>query len=128
MQRRNTDQKRVVFQCIDNLGHATMEQVIQSVNEQDSSISKSTIYRNVGVLLSENLVKKFKMNQVEVYETVKAKHYHFMCKECGHIMDLDATILDERFGDLSVIDGNQVEEIEVYFSGICKNCLKKKNN
>ena len=51
-----------------------------------------------------------------------------MCKECGHIMDLDAKILDERFGDLSMIDGNQVEEIEVYFSGTCKNCLKKKSN
>lgn len=128
MQRRNTDQKRVVLQCIDCLGHATMEQVIENVHDIDSSISKSTIYRNVNVLLTENVIKKFKMNQVEVYETIKEKHYHFMCKECGHISDLNAKELDERFGNLKEIEGNQIEEVEIYFSGICKNCLKKKNN
>ena len=68
------------------------------------------------------------MNQVEVYETIKEKHYHFMCKECGHISDLNAKELDERFGNLKEIEGNQIEEVEIYFSGICKNCLKKKNN
>ena len=128
MQRRNTDQKRVVLQCIDCLGHATMEQVIENVHDIDSSISKSTIYRNVNVLLTENVIKKFKMNQVEVYETIKEKHYHFMCKECGHISDLNAKELDERFGNLKEIEGNQIEEVEIYFSGVCKNCLKKKNN
>ena len=128
MQRRNTDQKRVVLQRIDCLGHATMEQVIENVHDIDSSISKSTIYRNVNVLLTENVIKKFKMNQVEVYETIKEKHYHFMCKECGHISDLNAKELDERFGNLKEIEGNQIEEVEIYFSGICKNCLKKKNN
>lgn len=128
MQRRNTDQKRVVLQCIDCLGHATMEQVIENVHDIDSSISKSTIYRNVNVLLTENVIKKFKMNQVEVYETIKEKHYHFMCKECGHITDLNAKELDERFGNLKEVEGNQIEEVEIYFSGICKDCLKKKNN
>lgn len=128
MQRRNTDQKRVVLQCIDCLGHATMEQVIENVHDIDSSISKSTIYRNVNVLLTEKVIKKFKMNQVEVYETIKEKHYHFMCKECGHISDLNAKELGERFGNLKEIEGNQIEEVEIYFSGICKNCLKKKNN
>ncbi len=128
MQRRNTDQKRVVLQCIDCLGHATMEQVIENVHDVDSSISKSTIYRNVNVLLTENVIKKFKMNQVEVYETIKEKHYHFMCKECGHITDLNAKELDERFGNLKEVEGNQIEEVEIYFSGICKDCLKKKNN
>ena len=128
MQRRNTDQKRVVLQCIDCLGHATMEQVIENVHDVDSSISKSTIYRNVNVLLTENVIKKFKMNQVEVYETIKEKHYHFMCKECGLITDLNAKELDERFGNLKEVEGNQIEEVEIYFSGICKDCLKKKNN
>lgn len=128
MQRRNTDQKRVVLQCIDCLGHATMEQVIENVHDVDSSISKSTIYRNVNVLLTENVIKKFKMNQVEVYETIKEKHYHFMCNECGHITDLNAKELDERFGNLKEVEGNQIEEVEIYFSGICKDCLKKKNN
>ena len=104
MQRRNTDQKRVVLQCIDCLGHATMEQVIENVHDVDSSISKSTIYRNVNVLLTENVIKKFKMNQVEVYETIKEKHYHFMCKECGHITDLNAKELDERFGNLKEVN------------------------
>ena len=113
MQRRNTDQKRVVLQCIDCLGHATMEQVIENVHDVDSSISKSTIYRNVNVLLTENVIKK---------------HYHFMCKECGHITDLNAKELDERFGNLKEVEGNQIEEVEIYFSGICKDCLKKKNN
>lgn len=128
MQRRNTDQKRVVLQCIDCLGHATMEQVIENVHEIDSSISKSTIYRNVSVLLAENIIKKFKMNQVEVYETIKEKHFHFMCKECGRITDLDAKELDQRLSNLKDIEGNQIEEVEIYFSGICKDCLKKKNN
>lgn len=123
MKRRNTDQKNVVYQSIDCLGHATMEQIIQSVHSLDSSISVSTIYRNVSVMLIENIIKKFKINQVEVYETIKEKHYHFMCKKCGDIIDLDARKIDERFSLENEIEGNQIEEVEIYFSGTCKKCL-----
>ena len=128
MQRRNTDQRSVVLQCIEGLGHATMEQVIKNVHDKDESISVSTIYRNVSVLLSENQLKKFKMNQVEIYETVKDKHYHFMCKECGTIFDLDALSIDKKLTNIKEIDGNQIEDVEIFFSGICKKCLNKRNN
>ena len=51
-------------------------------------------------------------------------HVHFYCKECGKIIDL----FDEpapRVTETKVIDGNIVQEEQLYYKGICSACAKK---
>ena len=51
-------------------------------------------------------------------------HVHFYCKNCGKIIDL----FDEqapRVTETKVIDGNIVQEEQLYYKGICSACAKK---
>ena len=53
-------------------------------------------------------------------------HVHFYCKKCGKIIDL----FDEKapvLEDEKVINGNIVQEEQLYYKGICAECAKKLN-
>lgn len=121
MVRRNTIQKQIVYYSLDYLGHATSDELIKYINSNYENISLATIYRNLGILLEDGLVKKLNLDNALVYETVKENHYHFVCKKCGAINDV---FMDVPSFNIDTED--KVEDVVIEFYGICKNCLKKK--
>ena len=51
-------------------------------------------------------------------------HVHFICKECGKVVDL----FSEKAPSLRkpvVVDGNIIEEKQLFYRGICKECASK---
>ena len=80
MLRRNTNQRQIVYEALKILGHATTDELIKYINENYENISLATIYRNLGIMLDDEQIKKVKLQDCEVYETVKLKYYHFVCK------------------------------------------------
>lgn len=120
MIRRNTIQKQIVYDSIYVLGHASSDELINYINSNYENISLATIYRNLTILLEDGLVKKVNLNSGVVYETVKEKHYHFMCKKCKMIKDV---FLEDLSYKLNTFD--LVEDVNVELYGICEDCLKK---
>ena len=60
------------------------------------------------------------------YDGNTDSHVHFFCKQCGKIIDL----FDEEAPSLKsdkVINGNIVQEEQLYYKGICAECAKKLN-
>ena len=124
MLRRNTNQKQIVYESLKFLGHATMDELINYINENYENISLATIYRNLGIMLEDEQIKKVKLDNCEVYETVKGKHYHFVCKHCGKIIDVSPNEIN-TFDNNSYIGNNRIEDCEITYYGTCKNCLNK---
>ena len=53
-------------------------------------------------------------------------HYHFVCQECGSVIDLDMAPIDEKLNEIASENfPGEITQNVVYFKGICKNCLKK---
>ncbi len=121
MQRRNTNQKQIVFQALEYLGHATSEQLIEYINSKYEKISLATIYRNLTVLLDEKKIKKVKVGKIDVYETIKARHYHYQCKSCGEIIDVLPNELPLDLNIKSVCNEN-VDDCDLVLYGVCHNC------
>ena len=49
--------------------------------------------------------------------------YHYFCKKCGKVIDL----FDEKAPKMTkqkVIEGNIVDEKQLYYKGICADCAK----
>ena len=125
MLRRNTNQRQIVYDSLKYLGHATTDELIKYINENYENISLATIYRNLGIMLDDEQIKKVKFNDCEVYETAKSKHYHFVCKHCGKIVDITPNEANTYIEPNTFIGDNRIEELEVAYYGTCKDCLNK---
>ena len=58
------------------------------------------------------------------YDGNTTPHVHFYCKKCGKVLDL----FDEKAHTLKkprVIDGNIVDEQQLYYKGVCSECASK---
>lgn len=125
MQRRNTSQRQIVFDALQQLGHASTEELIEYIRSNYDHISLATIYRNVSILLDEHKIKKVKLQDEDVLETLKSNHYHFVCKECKMIYDVN---LKNIFNSLSKVNGHSIEECDISLYGICNKCKEKAIN
>jgi Fe2+ or Zn2+ uptake regulation protein len=51
-------------------------------------------------------------------------HYHFYCKTCGKVYDVDYDI--SLAPDIKKIAGHHIEAIQLNFKGVCKTCTKER--
>ncbi len=121
MQRRNTLQRQMVYDALNSLGHASVESLIEYIQLQDQAISLATIYRNIHILLEEQRIKKIQFKDMEVLETVKEKHGHFICEKCGMIYDVPIKN-EQLIHNYEKLLMQQINDCDVAFYGVCQNC------
>lgn len=124
MIRRNTNQRNIVFDSLEYLGHASTEALIEYINKNHADFSLATIYRNIKVLTDEHKIKKVKLDGIDVYETIKQKHYHFKCLECGNVHDIDPNEIMYDMSKIKSINDNEVCDYDIVFYGVCHRCKK----
>ena len=59
------------------------------------------------------------------YDANVGPHYHFICKECGEVIDLKMDPIDHVNAIASAQFKGRVDENVTYFRGVCEKCLKK---
>ena len=66
---------------------------------------------------------------VDHFDADTSRHYHFICSECGSVLDLH-TEFPDSFDSLhgTSVDGNRIDGHAVYFQGICHCCLNKQHS
>ena len=82
-------QREEIIKMIKKLGnHPMAEQIYFAVKQEDPSISRSTVYRNLNDLVMNNVLLKIPMNygndRYECFDEKKA-HGHIICSKCGKI-------------------------------------------
>jgi len=121
--KRNTIQRRLIYAALKELDiHATAEQVFDYVARESPSISKATVYRNLGQMVCSGEVAEIGcFNGVRHYDHNCHKHYHFICKVCNQIFDVegDFSSVCDMIEDKSGFD---IEVCNISFSGLCWNC------
>ena len=122
---KNTKQRKVIFDIVANKPkHYSAEQVYQEAREIIPKISLGTVYRNLNILVEEKKLRRIKMNDgIDRFDHTRDNHDHFICYQCGIVIDIHTKNkgYSENFG------GNRVMNYEVFYRGICKDCLEKEN-
>ncbi|MCR5350635.1 MAG: transcriptional repressor [Acholeplasmatales bacterium] len=121
MQRRNTNQKQIVYNAIMTLGHSNTERLIDYINKNFSNISLATIYRNLNILIEENKIKKLSVGNLDVYEVIREKHFHFKCTKCGDIIDIPKSNI-KSYKSLINLGDNEISDCDIVFYGVCQKC------
>ena len=107
--------------------HPTIEEVYTEIRKEHPSVSKTTVYRNLRQLAKNGVVREVSLpDGLERYDAITAQHYHFECRNCGRIFDVDMEYLADINDIVQGKYGFQVEGHDVVFKGICAKCGKKR--
>ena len=128
MQQRQTIQKQIIIEALDKLknvkGHLSIDEIYSEIKESYASISKTTVYRNVRQLAESGVIMKIILEDgIERYDLNTHDHYHFTCKSCGNIYDVELEGLLDFSGAITKSYGFTTERINLSFSGICDSCV-----
>ncbi len=109
--------------------HPTADMVYTHIREEFPNISLGTVYRNLALLTEMGEILKLSCgDNADHFDACTAPHYHFYCRKCQGVSDLELPSMDiinlaasERF------DG-KLEGHALYFYGTCKSCLNSTDN
>ena len=129
MDRRNTIQKELVLKAVNELKrHVTADEVYDFIKKDYPTIGKGTVYRNLGVLVEEGLVRKVEIpDGPNRFDFTLKNHYHVRCVKCGEVFDVDMDVitdLEERIRDTH---GMEFLSYDISFKGVCPACREKNN-
>lgn len=106
--------------------HPTADVVYMNVRQQNPNISLGTVYRNLTLLSDIGEIQKLRVGDgVDHFDADISPHYHFVCSECGSVIDLDMDSI-ENINQVAAdrFDG-QIAGHVTYFYGTCGQCMKK---
>ena len=108
--------------------HPTVEDVYQGVVPDIPTLSRTTVYNTLRMFSEHHAAQMLTIDDHRIcYDGDIRPHVHFYCRVCGHDYDL----FDKRAPRVkqpSLMGGNLVDEAQLYYKGICKNCLEKKQS
>lgn len=112
---------KVLEYLILNLCHPTVDQIFTGLHKNISTLSKTTVYNTLRVLVEAGLVRVITIEDNETrYDINIENHGHFKCESCGAIydfrIDIDSLSSEE-------LNNFQINDKNVYFKGICARCL-----
>ena len=105
--------------------HPSAEWIFTQLKPEIPDLSMGTVYRNLtlfkeqGVIASVGTVKG-----VERFDGNTDPHVHFLCTQCGAVVDLTGLTVPEELNKAAATEtGGQVGTCQLTFTGICMECL-----
>ena len=118
---RNTTQRQIILDALKKMKpHPAVDEVCAEIHEEHPTISKTTVYRNLRQLARNGSISRVSSpDGLERYDLRTDRHYHFKCKNCDRIIDVDIAYIDGINDTVRAKYGLQVDQHDVIFSGIC---------
>jgi len=106
--------------------HPTADVVYENIRKTYPNISLGTVYRNLALLSDIGEIRKLTTGDGKDHFDGNPKpHNHFLCRECGKIIDLKMDDMDyDRKAQESDFDG-RIDGHSTIFYGVCGDCLPK---
>ena len=113
---------KVLEYLYNEAGHPTVDEIFAALLPEIPSLSRTTVYNTLNAFVELGMVRVISMNGIEKrYDVTLRNHGHFQCENCGVIYNFTVDIDSLFIGDLAQFE---VREKNVYFNGLCPNCLK----
>ncbi|MCD7725320.1 MAG: transcriptional repressor [Clostridiales bacterium] len=106
--------------------HPTADVVYMNVRQDDPNISLGTVYRNLTLLADIGEIQRLRVGDgVDHFDADTSPHYHFICSECGSVIDLKMDNIDSIIDIAGMNFDGKIQGHVTYFYGICGNCHHK---
>ena len=106
--------------------HPTADFIYQRLKKDHPNLSLGTVYRNLNLLSEIGTINKLHVpGMPDRFDGNITPHYHFYCKHCGRVFDVNIDFPQEIDREVERETGHHVDSYSVLFSGICKDCAQK---
>lgn len=124
-------QREIIFDTLRRHAvHPTAERLYNIIKgeQPDSNIGIATVYRNLRRMANSGNIKKISgLEEAEHFDHNTHTHYHFLCKKCNKVFDIDAKVAPEIIENTQKETGFIIDSYDVVFHGICKDCQTEEN-
>ena len=105
--------------------HPTADTIYMDIREIYPNISLGTVYRNLNLLVEKGEIIRINgLDESDRYDGHTHNHYHFLCKECKRVLDIEMDAIDQINDIANKNFPGKVEGHVTYFFGICDDCNK----
>lgn len=121
-----TVQRRAVLEALmQRHDHPTADQIAEDVALRLPGVSRTTVYRVLDTLVRISLARKVcHPGAAARFEVESHRHHHLVCVECGRMIDLEDSRLDELPFPESGVHGFQLTDYSIQFRGTCAGCAR----
>lgn len=121
---RSTPQRRCVLDAVDELGHATAEQVAAHVRATGPDVSLATVYRTLELLEELGLVTHAHLEHgAPTYHSIRPReHLHLVCRGCGRVQEASAEHGHALARSIRGEHGFQTDVRHLALHGLCSDC------
>lgn len=122
---RNSNQRNIILEIVQEThSHPTADWVYSEARKQLPNISLGTVYRNLGQLVDNQILKTVDIEGVTHYDAFLSSHQHFQCQSCNRVYDIEINT-KEFVSDIDTKTNHKIDKCQIRFIGICEEC---KNN
>jgi Fur family ferric uptake transcriptional regulator len=121
---RLTPQRELVLAAVENLGHATPDEVYAEVRTHSQSINLSTVYRTLELLDELGLIRHAHLSdRAPTYHSATGhEHAHFVCRECHRVLSIGLADVEQALGPLAAAQGFRPDYGHLTVFGTCADC------
>jgi Fur family ferric uptake transcriptional regulator len=121
---RLTPQRELVLAAVDELGHATPDEVLSKVHEQSVAVNISTVYRTLELLEELGLVRHTHItDRAPTYHSrATPDHVHLVCRDCGRVEEASPAEFEPLTRALRSLHGFEPDLGHLTVFGRCSAC------
>jgi Fur family peroxide stress response transcriptional regulator len=107
--------------------HPSAETIYSRLKPQHPDLSLGTVYRNLSFFIEHgDIISVGTVNGQERYDGNPVPHVHFICEECGRVIDVGIPdILEGLYESVEKAAGVRVTGHSAVFTGLCGACKDK---
>lgn len=119
---RATSQRIAVYEyLLEHRTHPGVEEIYEGLSGQYPGLSKTTVYNILQSLCEKGLTLSLSIDTRETrFDGYVHAHGHFRCEGCARVTDFSLEKLE-----CSGLEGFSILKKDVYFSGLCPDCIAK---
>jgi Fur family transcriptional regulator, ferric uptake regulator len=121
---RLTPQRQLILRAVEDLGHATVDEVLARVRTQASAVNASTVYRTLEVLQELGLVRHTHLSdRAPTYHSAREpEHFHLVCRKCQRVRSVEPAAASALIATLHRDHGFDVDLGHLAIFGQCVEC------
>ncbi len=124
-----TQPRLLVLNLLQELGgHRSIDELMRELKARGTPLPRASIYNIIDMFVSRGVVMLADAGPgAALYEVYQDWHHHFVCMDCGIIVDIPCVKGEKPCVVPDFVPGI-VEEAQIIFRGRCTECLTKAEN
>lgn len=125
--RKHSRKRDAILACLRMTdAHPSADWIYRQLKPEIPDLSLGTVYRNLAYFADTGEIKSLgSVGGQERFDGDVRPHSHFICRDCGAVLDWPEEETGVDTENVEETLGVRITEVDLRYSGLCGECLKK---